>query len=167
MRENSLLLSASSLSTNLFSSASTAPIANSSSRLQEVDMPSGQPWLPPYLGSWEDLISGLRHDPFLGSGDGPPRPLSVMLGARPSAMEPNPSPWRHVVEGFVAAVNVMDLASRVSDEVVRKEMEQSAGQSIVQLLEDYCGTPPRLWPWPWPGPPPWVFGIASDPTLTP
>jgi len=59
-----------------------------------------------------------------------------MLGARPSAMEPSPSPWRHVVEGFVAAVNVMDLASQVSDEVVRKEMEQSAGQSIVQLLED-------------------------------
>jgi len=77
-------------------------------------------------------------------------------------MEPNPSPWRQVVEDFVAAVSVRDLASRVSDEALRKQMEQSAGQSIVQLLDDYCGTPPRLWPWPWPGPPPWVFGIASE-----
>ncbi len=123
-------------------------------------MPSGQPSLPAYLGSWDDLIRALLHDPFLGSGNGPPRPHNIMLGARPAAMEPNPSPWRHVVEGFVAAVSVRDLASQVPDEAVRNEMERSASQSIVQLLDDYCGTPPRLWPWP--GPPPWVFGIASE-----
>jgi hypothetical protein len=123
-------------------------------------MPSERPWLPPYLGSWEDLIRALLHDPFLGSGSTGPH--STLPGSQPSSIEPNPSPWRHVVEGFVTAVSVRDLASRVPDEAVRKKMEQSSGQSIVQLLDDYCGTPPRLWPWPWPGPPPWVFNIASE-----
>ncbi len=125
-------------------------------------MPSGHPWLPPYFVSRDDLIRALLHDPFLGSGEGPPRPQSLMPGARPYAMDPQPVPWCHVVEGFVAAVNVRDLASQVSDDGIRKDMERSANRSVAQLLDDYCGTPPRLWHWPWPGPPPWVFAIASE-----
>jgi hypothetical protein len=121
-------------------------------------MPSGHPWIAPYFVSWDDLVRALLNNPFLGSGDGPPRPQSLMPGAWPYAMDPQPVPWRHVVEGFVAAVNARDLASQVSDDGIRKEMEQSASRSIAKLLDDYCPTPP----WPGPGPAPWVIAIASE-----
>jgi hypothetical protein len=80
----------------------------------------------------------------------------------PDAPEPDPHPWRHVVASFVAAVNVQALATHVRDKATRTAMEQSAGQTVADLLDDYCGTPPHKWPWPWPGPPPWVWLIASE-----
>src|SRR5689334_5514841 len=134
-------------------------------------MPNGPSWLPPYFGSWDDLIAALMHNPYLGSGHGPPGPRHLMMSGGPGVSAagpstdpwgPSPEPWRHVVQAFVAAVSVRDLASHVADQTVRQQMEASANHTITQLLEDYCGTPPRVWPWPWPGPPPWVIGIASE-----
>ena len=126
-------------------------------------------WVPPYFGSWDQLVAALMHNPFLGSGQSShPHLLSAMRTAGggaypdPDAPEPDPHPWRHVVAGFVAAVNVQALATHVRDEATRKAMEQSAGNTIAQLLDDYCGTPPHKWPWPWPGTPPWVWTIASE-----
>jgi hypothetical protein len=118
---------------------------------RRFNMPSGHPWVPPYFVSWDDLIRALLHDPFLGSPGGSGAKYPVPNPWHQVA-EPQPNPWRHVVEGFVAAVGVRDLASQVSDDGIRKEMEQSADRSIAQLLDDYCGTPPRIAPWPWPGP---------------
>jgi hypothetical protein len=125
-------------------------------------------WLPPYLGSWDGLVQALLHNPFLGSGQSPhPHLLSAMRtadsGAFPDPDGPEPGPpWRHVVASFVAAVNVRALASHVQDKATRTAMEQSAGQTIAQLLDDYCGTPPHKWPWPWPGTAPWVYVIAGE-----
>ena len=39
---------------------------------------------------------------------------------------------------------------------------RSSTAAIAEILDDWCGTPPRKWPWPWPGPPPWVWEIASE-----
>jgi hypothetical protein len=45
-------------------------------------------WLPPYLGSWQELLNALLHDPFLGSGKGGYIPkLAADL------INPGPSPW--------------------------------------------------------------------------
>jgi hypothetical protein len=45
---------------------------------------------------------------------------------------------------------------------VRAEKSKQPLAAIVQLLDDYCGTPPRKWPWPYPGPPPWIWQIISE-----
>jgi hypothetical protein len=64
---------------------------------------------------------------------------------------------------LVAAVGVQQLAATVPEgTTLRGQLEQSANATIDQVLDDYCGTPPRLIPWPWPGPPPWVFSIAAE-----
>jgi hypothetical protein len=45
-------------------------------RLQEENVST--PVLPPYLGSYEDLVNALLHNPFLGGGRGPgPRRLKA------------------------------------------------------------------------------------------
>jgi hypothetical protein len=125
-------------------------------------------WVPPYFGSWDELVQALLHNPFLGSDPEPPHPHSLMMrNFGPAGKHPAPapwaeaSPWRSAVAGFAAAVNVQVLASHVRDEAVRQQMAQSAERAIADLLDEWCGTPWR-WPWPWPGPPPWVLGIASE-----
>jgi hypothetical protein len=130
---------------------------------QEVDMP----WVPPYLGSWEQLIQELLHNPFLGSGHSWPPKLresastsALVPGALPHPewqFEPEPVPWRQVAAALAQAVNAKVLAGQIGDKTAH-----NANQTIVQLLDDYCGTPPRVVPWPWPGPPPWNFAIASE-----
>jgi hypothetical protein len=87
-------------------------------------------------------------------GFGHPIPTPWMLAY------PFPHPWMPAVEALVAAVNAQQLAATVEGPL-RGQLEQSASASIARVLDDYCGTPPRLIPWPYPGPPPWVFAIAS------
>jgi hypothetical protein len=84
-----------------------------------------------------------------------PTPTPWMLA------HPIPTPWMPAVGALVAAVNAQQLAATVEGPL-RAQLEQSASASIAQVLDDYCGTPPRLIPWPYPGPPPWVFAIASE-----
>jgi hypothetical protein len=74
---------------------------------------------------------------------------------------PIPQPWMPAVGALVAAVTAQQLAATVEGPL-RAQLEQSASASIAQVLDDYCGTPPRLIPWRYPGPPPWVFAIASE-----
>jgi hypothetical protein len=81
-------------------------------------------------------------------GLGFPMPHPWML-----AYYPFPNPWMPAVDALVAAVNAQQLAATVEGPL-RAQLEQSANASIAQVLDDYCGTPPRLIPWPYPGPPP-------------
>ena len=127
------------------------------------------PWVPPYFGSWDRLVAYViqsalhpHHGPLpqthleaaihsSGSGDSvglPQDPVSAF-------------PWSHAVSALVAAVNVQQLAANVEGPM-RGQLEHSASKSIAQVLDDYCGTPPRKIPWPYPGPPPWNFAIASE-----
>ena len=79
----------------------------------------------------------------------------------PTPWHPVPIPWMSAVDALVAAVTAQQLAATVEGPL-RAQLEQSASASIAQVLDDYCGTPPRLIPWPYPGPPPWIFAIASE-----
>jgi len=102
-----------------------------------------EPWVPPYFGSWADLISYVLHNPF-----GPSR-------------GPSPDPWRLAVSGLVTAVNAKVLAATLEG-ALRKQAEESASSAIARILDDYCGTPPKAVPWPFPGPPPWLIPIAEQ-----
>lgn len=131
------------------------------------------PWVPPYFGSWQDLVAYVLSHP-LGSMpphirhahrtafDPEPSPWRFR-GPQPDpwVLGPSPDPWRWVVSALVSAVNAKSLAQTVEG-AARQQIEASANRAIAQILDDYCGTPPKVWPWPWPGPPPWVFTIASE-----
>ncbi len=78
-----------------------------------------------------------------------PRGLGYPL---PIPWYPIPSPWMPAVDALAAAVSAQQLAATVEGPL-RAQLEQSASASIAQVLDDYCGTPPRLIPWPYPGPP--------------
>jgi hypothetical protein len=128
------------------------------------------PGLPSYLGTWQNLINSLLHDPFLGSGRGHSFPYAV---AGPDLIddywppplrraEPNPSPWSPSVSLLMSAISFKEVASKLPDGQLRNDMGKRADQAISMFIDDYCGTPPRRIPWPWPGPPPWVYPILSE-----
>lgn len=73
---------------------------------------------------------------------------------------PVPCPW--LVDGLVSAVSVQQLAATLPDGPARTQVRKSADTAIAQIIDDYCGAPPRLVPWPWPGPPPWSYAVASE-----
>jgi hypothetical protein len=126
------------------------------------------PWLPPYLGTWRELINSLLHNPFLGSGtgQGAPHPaLLPMYDPNPVPWrnaEPNPSPWSPAVSFLISAISLKEVASKLPEDQLRKDLNGRADHAISTFIDDYCGTPPRGIPWPWPGPPPWVYPIVSE-----
>jgi hypothetical protein len=127
------------------------------------------------MASWAELefnllaalLARLRNPGFIPMV----KPDGFEEAAVPRGFYPVPHPWTlahpmphasiPAVDALVAAVNAQQLAATV-EEPLRAQLEQSASASIAQVLDDYCGTPPRLIPWPYPGPPPWVFAIASE-----
>jgi hypothetical protein len=79
----------------------------------------------------------------------------------PPAMRHHPVAVPSLVEALVAAAGVQQLAATLPDGPARTQLQNSAEATITQVIDGYCGTPPRLVPWPWPGPPPWAYEIAS------
>lgn len=119
------------------------------------------PWVPPYFGSYEQLVNELLHDPFLGSGR--PHPLRVTEMARTGPAEgPQPDPWRSTAVSYlVTAVSMKEIASQMKGRL-QEQLAQDAEGAIVQFLDDFCGTPPQRIPWHWPGPPPWNSALAAE-----
>jgi hypothetical protein len=137
------------------------------------------PWLPPYFGSYEQLLNELLSNPFLGGGTTSHPPLQALRAYRqgtelPSAGpwpvpwrletgSPQPVPWRLGAAGYLVSVLALrDAAAGAGEEgaaVVR-----SADRAVDRFIDDYCGT---VWhvPWPVPGPGPWVFELASQLSL--
>jgi hypothetical protein len=101
-----------------------------------------QPNLPSYLGTWDELVRELLHNPFLGSGHGPGphgfRSLSDRQG-------PVPDPGSPASALFVVAAGLKDVVSRLP------EGENSQiGSAIVSAADDwedwFCGNGPRPHP---------------------
>jgi hypothetical protein len=128
------------------------------------------PWVPPYFGSYEQLVNELLHDPFLGSGR--PRPHATTLlssHAEPHpdpwsvAAGPQPQPWRTSPVAYLATlVSLEELSHSVKDQAVAHQLSTTANRAISAFIDDFCGTPPGRIPWPWPGPPPWAVTLASE-----
>jgi hypothetical protein len=128
------------------------------------------PYVPPYFGSYEDLVHALLHDPFLGSGQsGPHRPrLTHADELNPQPLPPHstegpvPDPWRNAAVRYVATlVNMLELGKSLEDTNLGQQYTTNAEGAIQAFLDDFCGTPPRRIPWSWPGPPPWVNPLAA------
>ena len=75
-----------------------------------------EPWVPPYFGSWADLIWYSLHNPLGPSGGHIPTthatPRAMEINALPQDPVPiRPEPWRLVVSALFAAVNAKVLAT--------------------------------------------------------
>lgn len=133
------------------------------------------PQLPPYLGSWEELVKALLHNPFLGSGAGGPHRFAERQTA--SATEfPNPDdttvshhPPRpnEYTASLLAQVSLRQAATRLPKEQGKEIIGQIDG-AIADEIDFICGSVPiilRLRHWP-PPPPPWTFSsVAAELTL--
>lgn len=129
------------------------------------------PWIPPYLGSYEDLINSLLHNPFFGSGrDRRSRALYSVAAPMEDpdplpwrSAEPSPSPWSPAVSFLLSAISLKEVASTLPEGQLRNELAKGADLGIARIIEDICGTPPGKIRFPWPNPPgPWVYRIVSE-----
>jgi hypothetical protein len=122
------------------------------------------PWVPPYFISWQHLVDEELGNPRLGWPT--PHPWLVAM-SRPATGMPHSAPNRQtslvngLVGALVSAVSVRELAATMPRGHARAQLEGSADAAIDQILDDYCGTHPRV-PWPWPGPLPWALETASE-----
>jgi len=122
-------------------------------------------WVPPYFGSYEQLVNALLHDPYLGSGRPRPHMVTESAHADPTIGKvegPQPDPWRNAAVSYImSALSMKEIASHVKG-ALQQQMAQDAESAIEQFLDDFCGTPPGKIPWHWPGPPPWNTALASE-----
>jgi hypothetical protein len=92
---------------------------------------------------------------------GPLGPYAAGISRAVARVEPEPAPWRVAVGQLVQAVQAKDLAAKLP-KGLQEQTVKSSTAAIADVLDDWCGTPPRKWPWPWPGPPPWIWDIVSE-----
>jgi len=100
------------------------------------------PTLPPYLGTWDELVQALLHNPFLGSGRAP---LTHLLQSHTERANPEPSPWAPASALFVVAAGLKDIVSRLPE-----GPKSQVGSAIIQAADDwedwFCGNGPRPGP---------------------
>ena len=120
------------------------------------------PWVPPYFGSYEQLVQELLGNPVLGGGGAGRPPRVEALSAGPTGY-PWPNPWRANAAGYLVSVLTLREAAASAGEA-GAGVARNADGAIDQFIDEYCGT---TWhpPWPVPGPGPWVFGLASQLSL--
>jgi hypothetical protein len=115
-------------------------------------------WVPPYFGSYEQLVAELLNNPFLGSGRS-----GLIPNGRSEELNPQPLPPRSPVISYLGTlVSMQELSRNIANPAIAKQLAAGAETAFAAFLDDYCGTPPRQIPWPWPGPPPWVIALAAE-----
>ena len=92
---------------------------------------------------------------------GPLGPYAAGVAQGRTRADPEPAPWRVAVGQLVQAVQARELAGKLP-KALQEQTVRSSTAAVAEILDDWCGTPPRKWPWPWPGPPPWVWDIVSE-----
>jgi hypothetical protein len=72
------------------------------------------------------------------------------------ALNPQPLPPRWAF-ATTAATELVKRAELMADLGRASENEGGATRWVAELIDDFCGTPPRPWPWPWRWPrPTWL-----------
>lgn len=79
-------------------------------------------------------------------------------------VEQEPDSWR-IAYQLIHAAQAKDLASRLPEGAAKQAVIKSSNAAVAQIIDDWCGTPPRRHPWPWPGPPPWAWEVTSNLSL--
>jgi hypothetical protein len=142
------------------------------------------PYVPPYFGSWEELVRSLINNPFLGGGTQTPHPLLAYMlqQQRPphigppdpgpmdianflrtgitSELNPQPLPPRSITSLFVFQLAVRDLTSRLPKEQ-GAEMTARLDEAVSDEIDFVCGNVPHPHP-PIPGPSPFAFTVAGE-----
>jgi hypothetical protein len=88
----------------------------------------------------------------------------LFQGKKKFFKEPEPDA-SFIAAQFVRVAQAKDLASRLPDGHTKQALMKSSNTALAQIIDDWCGTPPRKYPWPWPGPPPWVWEVTSQLSL--
>jgi hypothetical protein len=126
-------------------------------------------WLPSYLGSWDQLVNTLLHDPTIGSGRGGVHHVTHAndFAEMRHPDLPPPRPWSFATSYLLAAISGKVAAEGLTDGPQKQGVISRADGAIRIFLDDICGTPPQPWPfpWPWPGPGPSVMPLVSELTL--
>lgn len=125
------------------------------------------PWVPPYFGSWEQLIQEELGNPLLATGGGgiPPvtywnTPELLRINRSRARSDPMPgiatsNPMPGIVGTLVGLVSLKLAASQLKNGAAKTALLGSIDSSIAADIDDIC--PPR----PWPGPPTWVLNVVS------
>jgi hypothetical protein len=109
------------------------------------------PQLPPYLGSWEELVNALLHNPTLGSGAGGPHRMAHHHPPRPNEF----------TSVLLAQLSLRQAAARLPKEQGNDVMAR-IDQTVADEIDFICGNGiPILWLNP-PGPPPpnWMYSVV-------
>ena len=98
-------------------------------------------WVPPYFGSYEQLLKELLHNPFLGSGHSGPHPR-MLEGPAPDPWRTAPiNPAQQAVTLLISAATAKEAAATVSNKEAAKQIVASAEAAISEVLEDYLRNP--------------------------
>jgi hypothetical protein len=101
--------------------------------------------LPPYLGTWDELVQALLNNPFLGSGGHGRIPVTHPINTHSERADPEPNPWTPASALFVVAAGLKDIVSRLPEGT-----ESPIGSAIISAADDwedwYCGNGPRPGP---------------------
>jgi hypothetical protein len=148
------------------------------------------PWVPPYFGSWDELVQSVLDaatNTLGGSGGRPPGALMMrsalgaspwsawgpgpqpwVFGSRPGpvpwAWGPVPDPWLPPVSYLISVLSLKEVVGRIPNEQTQQEFSTRIDAAVIDIIDDWCPTRPR--PWPWPGPPPWIIPIVSELAFT-
>jgi hypothetical protein len=110
------------------------------------------PMSPSYLGSWDELVNALLHNPFLGGGRGgvPPRVKAEMSREGGPEMGPQPDPWfvSTATSFLTSLIALKQVASHLDGE--GRAFERAADRALEEMLDEFCGTAPHVPPRPWP-----------------
>ncbi len=138
------------------------------------------PSVPPYFGSWEELVRLMINNPFLGSGSQAPHPLlayfqqqrlphsgppypgpvdiaNFMRSGIASELNPQPLPPRAITSLLVSQIAVRDLTSKLKEQ--GSEMTARLDQAISDEIDFVCGNVPHQ---PIPGPSPFALAVAGE-----
>lgn len=128
------------------------------------------PWVPPYFGSWDELIKAVLNNPHLGEPPRKPVPYTDYMLRDPvpnawAVAGPQPNTWSPAISFLISAISLNQVTRHMPEGQVRNDLSKSTDRAIDDFV-DWCGTkvPGYHWPGPGPvpGPGPGILALVSE-----